>query len=563
MTTQLADAAGPNTFRGHNPDVLTCIANLSNDEVFTPPEFANQMLDTLEQAWAEANDGADIWADPGVTFLDPFTKSGVFLREITRRLTDGLADLIPDLAERVEHILTKQVFGIAITQLTALLARRSVYCSKDATGPRSIARGFDRDWGNVWFERGEHTWTGRRRERRAHSLTGAEELVDIVGTGRCRFCGAPESAYSRDDELETHAYTFIHTDDIRARMAELFGADMQFDVIIGNPPYQLDDGGVGMSASPIYQRFVEQAKALEPRLLSLVIPSRWMAGGKGLEGFRREMFNDHRIRDLVDYPDAADVFGTGIRIKGGVCYFLRDRNWQGATSVTTVRGEKVSGPLERALDEFDVFVRDVEAVRILEKVLAKGEPSVREMFGGDFGFDTNFTEFRTNREAGDLTIHANVGGMGHKRATRYIADGRVERSRELVSRWKVFAPKAAGYGSQQIPDRVLGRPIVAGPGEVCTRTYRVIAPFESESEARSFESYYLTKFFRFLVMLRKITQDAAAKVYAWVPQQSWGHEWTDADLYEKYSLEEEEIAYIESVIRPMASGTAATNSDDA
>ncbi|HLT68338.1 MAG TPA: restriction endonuclease, partial [Microbacterium sp.] len=132
--------------RGRNPDVLTCIANLSNDEVFTPPEFASRMLDTLAEAWAASNDGASIWEDPTVTFLDPFTKSGVFLREITRRLTDGLAEQIPDLEERVDHILTKQVYGIAITQLTSLLARRSVYCSKDATGKHSIAKSFDRDW---------------------------------------------------------------------------------------------------------------------------------------------------------------------------------------------------------------------------------------------------------------------------------------------------------------------------------------------------------------------------------------------------------------------------------
>ena len=239
----------PFTLRGHNPDVLTCIANLSNDEVFTPPEFANQMLDTLTTAWADANDGADIWANPDVTFLDPFTKSGVFLREIVRRLTDGLVLAIPDLDQRVDHILTHQVFGIGITQLTALLARRGVYCSKFANGPHSIAKSFTTEGGNIWFERTEldeevelvvlerteHTWGGGKRELRSDPLTSEEVIVHT--NRKCIYCGAGEDDYARGDDLETHAYAFIHTDDIKARIAELFGDTMQFDVIIGNPPY--------------------------------------------------------------------------------------------------------------------------------------------------------------------------------------------------------------------------------------------------------------------------------------------------------------------------------------
>ena len=173
------------TLRGRNPDVLTCIANLSNDEVFTPPEFANRMLDTLAEAWAEANDGADIWADSSVRFLDPFTKSGVFLREITSRLTKGLAAEIPDLQKRVDHILTQQVFGIGTTQLTSLLARRSLYCSKHANGAHSIARSFDSDEGNIWFERMEHTWV----ERQMHLLWWQRAIPGPWrGTGNPRLC---------------------------------------------------------------------------------------------------------------------------------------------------------------------------------------------------------------------------------------------------------------------------------------------------------------------------------------------------------------------------------------
>ena len=220
------------TLRRRNPDVLTCIANLSNDEVFTPPEFANRMLDTLSEAWAANHQGANLWADPKVTFLDPCTKSGVFLREITRRLTEGLEKTIPNLEQRVNHILTKQVFGIGITQITSLLARRSVYCSRHADGKHSIAKAFGNDAGNIWFQRLEHTWDG----------------------DRCKFCGAARAVFDRGKDLETHAYAFIHADNIKARLAELFGKNMQFDVIIGNPPYQLSDDGFGTSAAPIYHK---------------------------------------------------------------------------------------------------------------------------------------------------------------------------------------------------------------------------------------------------------------------------------------------------------------------
>jgi site-specific DNA-methyltransferase (adenine-specific) len=298
--------------RRRNPDVLTCIANLSNDEVFTPPEFANRMLDTLAKAWAADHGGANIWAAKSVKFLDPCTKSGVFLREITSRLVKGLATEIPDLQERVGHILTKQVFGIGITHLTSLLARRSVYCSKHADGEHSIAKGFDADAGNIWFDRTEHNW------------------VD----SKCGYCGASQRTFERGEGFETHAYAFIHTDDIKTRSAELFGDDMQFDVIIGNPPYQLDDGGFGTSAAPIYQLFVQQAKALEPRYLSMVIPSRWFAGGKGLDEFRESMLTDNRVRSIDDYLSAADVF-PGVGLKGGVCYFLWDKDNPGQCQVST------------------------------------------------------------------------------------------------------------------------------------------------------------------------------------------------------------------------------------
>lgn len=299
-------------FRGRNPDVLTCIANLSNDEVFTPPELANRMLDAIAEAWSADHGGANIWADRNARFLDPSTKSGVFLRETTSRLATGLADAIPDIQERIDHILTMQVFGIGITQLTSVLARRSVYCSKHANGAHSISAKFDSSTGNIWFKRTKHMWK----------------------KNKCQYCGASQASLDRGEGLETHAYAFIHTHDIKARIAELFGGDMQFDVIIGNLPYQLDDGGYRTSAAPIYHRFVDQAKALEPRYLSMVIPSRWFSGGKGLNEFRESMLSDDRLRSIDDFLSAADAF-PGVGLKGGVCYFLWNRDNPGPCKVAT------------------------------------------------------------------------------------------------------------------------------------------------------------------------------------------------------------------------------------
>ncbi|MDD2729455.1 Eco57I restriction-modification methylase domain-containing protein [Malikia sp.] len=512
------------SLRGRNPDVLTCIANLSNDEVFTPPELANRMLDMLAQAWAADHDGANLWADKTVRFLDPFTKSGVFLREITSRLVDGLAQEVPDLRERVNHILAKQVFGIGITRLTSLLARRSVYCSKHANGAHSVAKGFSSEAGNIWFERTEHTWAN----------------------DKCAYCGASQSSYDRGQRLETHAYAFIHTDSIKTRMAELFGNDMQFDVIIGNPPYQLGSDG-GTRDVPIYQHFVEQAKKLEPRFLTMIIPSRWMAAGLGLNEFRQAMLGDRHMRALIDYPAASEVF-PGVEVKAGVCYFLWDAAHNDDCTVTTIRGEDVVGPTKRNLGEYDVFVRDSRAMSILRKVRKHGEPSIKSILARDkeFGWTSNFDGFHEVNSAGDLPLYY-IRTM--KRSVGYIAREAVTKSTHLIDTWKVLVPKAYN-GGDGVPHQVLGRPLISPSPSVCTQSF-LFFYVGSEKEADSLQSYYTTRFFRFLTSLRKITQDATHSAYTWVPIQQWDRSWTDDALYEKYSITKQEQAYIESQVRAM------------
>jgi len=525
------------TLRGRNPDVLTCIANLSNDEVFTPPELAGRMLDLLAQAWAADHGGANLWANKAVRFLDPFTKSGVFLRDVTSRLTLGLAQQMPDLQERVNHILTQQVFGIGITALTSLLARRSVYCSKHANGAHSVVKGFDNDAGHIWFKRTEHTWA----------------------QGKCSFCGASQAAIDRGAALETHAYAFIHTDNIKARVAELFGDDMQFDVIIGNPPYQLDDGGFGKSAAPIYQKFVAQAKTLEPRYLAMVIPARWFAGGKGLDEFREAMLKDDRLRSMDDYLSAADVF-PGVGLKGGVCYFLWNRDQPGQCDVRThFKDWPVSAATRPLLESgADVFIRFNEGLSILKKVVSVETGQSQSLLLPEsqrfdrlvssrkpFALETTF-KGKAKMSAGDVLIYQN-GGTG------YVAKDSLTAGTELIDKWKIYVGRAApGTGNRDsYPHRILSTPFIGEPGSICSETYLCIGPFDTQAQAESALSYLTCRLTRLLILLHKPSQDATRKVYTFVPTQDWARRWTDEDLYAKYGISASEIEFIEKVVRPM------------
>jgi len=461
-----------------------------------------------------------------VRFLDPCTKSGVFLCEITSRLTDGLVSEIPDLHERVDHVRTKQVSGIGITHFTSLLARRSLYCSKHAPGDYSIATGFAGDDGNIWFERLEHRNTGTL----------------------CQYCGAPRAIFDRDEDLETHIYEFIHTDNVKARVAELFGDDMQFDVIVSNPPYQLNDGGgAGSSATPLYHRFIEQAKRLEPRYLLMIVPSKWFSGGKGLDDFRATMLSDRRIRSIVDYPNSRDAF-DGVDVAGGVMYFLWNRDNPGTCIVETkASGESIVA--ERSLDEHNVFVRDNRVLSIVTKVQAHGDKpfsalvSARRPFGINSAHEGNTT--------GDFYLYASRGDG-------WISRGEVTKGTELIDKWKVLLSKTssehAGQTNKSGQKRVLSRIEVMPPGSVATESYLVVGPFTAKHEAAHAAEYLRTRFSRFLVSAILLTQNITRRSFAFVPSQDFSKSWVDEALYEKYGLTSGEIDFIESTIRPMVAG---------
>ena len=497
--------------KNYNPDVLTCLANLSNDEVFTPPVVVNRMLDLLP---------AELWRNPDARFLDPVSKTGVFLREIAKRLMEGLSERIPDRQQRADHIFTRQLFGIAITELTALLSRRSVYCSKQANGPYSVCTAFCDADGNIRFWSTEHTWQN----------------------GRCRYCGASREVYDRDDTLESHAYEFIHTEN-----PETIFPDMKFDVIIGNPPYQLE---VGIEkdnyAIPLYHKFIQQAKKLRPRFISMIIPSRWFAGGRGMDDFREEMLHDTRLQILVDYPNAADCF-PGIDLSGGVCYFLWNSEYNGICKIVSNRGKDYQSTMNRPLLEpgNDTFIRFNEAIPIIRKIIAYKEPTFDSLVSPQtpFGIVSSFKDYSDKPFEESIAIYT-VNGV------KYIREDQVSKNRQWINPYKVFISKS--YGERgAYPYRFLAKPFIGTPRSCCTQTYLMIGPFNTSIECENVISYINTRFFRFCIMQKKNTQDAMRGVYSYVPIQDFSQSWTDEKLYVKYGITDEEIKFIESMVRPM------------
>ncbi len=494
----------------YNPDVLSCLANLSNDEVFTPPSLVNDILDLLP---------TELWSNPNAKFLDPVSKSGVFLREMAKRLMKGLETQIPDKQKRIDHIFSQQLYGIAITDLTALLSRRSVYCSKTANGKYSICETFDNEQGNIRYKIMKHTWQ----------------------SGKCIYCGASQEVYDREDALETYAYNFIHTD----KPEKIF--NMKFDVIVGNPPYQLSDGGNSRSAGPIYQKFVQQAKKLNPRYLTMILPARWYAGGKGLDDFRAEMLADKRIRKLVDFENSNDVF-PGVDVAGGICYFLWDRDNQGLCEVENlIDGNRVKS--ERTLNEFSILIRHSQALPIIRKVLAKKGNSNKKLSDvvssrKPFGLPTNYPP----KNSGIPCWFIQRIGL------KYASKNEITDDNKLLDKWKFLAPKAPIAGQTDFSKPVGfyydGNTRIAKPGECCTESFIVLGAFSTEEEVLAYKSYIFTKVVRFLLLQTVISQDVTKNNFQFIPDLGkYEGEYTDKMLIKRWGITDAEWNFIDSKIK--------------
>ncbi len=516
----------------HTPDVLSCLANLSNDEVFTPPDVVKKMLDLLPQ---------ELFCDPDTTFLDPACKTGVFLREIAKRLLVGLQDKIPDLQQRIDHIFHKQLYGIAITELTSLLTRRSLYCSKYPNGPYSITH-FDDAEGNIRYRRINHTWVN----------------------GKCKYCGASKEQWGREDTLETYAYELIHTDNPE----RLF--NMKFDVIIGNPPYQMTfgiEGGNSANAKSIYNLFIDKALKLNPHYLIMITPSRWMTKtAQGIpDAWVDATISSNGFKIIHDYENASECF-PGVEIKGGVNYFLYEKDYNGKCDYCF---HSANGDIIQRFDYLDskeagIVIRDPKAYSIMEKIENvedkyytdtetnfSGLVSAKHFFDDSKYLTSNWKGYKDKPDSNyNIKYYLNVD---RERTFRWISDSQLPKNAATKDLWKVFIPAAGGSGTDDI---ILGKPFVGEPGSVCSQTFLVIGYDQqkhnfTEAECKNIITYIQTKFFRYLVSIKKKTQNGPRGVYQFVPIQDFTHKWTDEMLYEKYNLSNDEINLIENTIRPM------------
>jgi site-specific DNA-methyltransferase (adenine-specific) len=546
-----------------NFDILETITNVGNDEVFTPRRTADLMLDSLPE---------EVWHNPNYKWLNPATKNGIFEREIAIRLDKGLEAIIPDTEVRRKHILQNMIFSIGQTKFTSNVARRTLYYCSQANRQCDGEKAPDGHYVNG-YAIGNGTWFN---DAEGNILTPSTDHIFVDSSGRsmpssvkdddrkkykCKFCGiTADSRYVDPKQREQYAYELTHVyrlvlqKHLRTRFKRpAEEKNMKFDIIIGNPPYQLqvNESGKGLGAIPIYQNFITQAKYLEPKYLCMIIPSRWFSGGVGLDDFRREMLKDDHIKLIYDFSDSKDCF-PGVDINGGVCFFLRDSSYSGECEFTNVTNGVISTK-KRKLNEFDIFIRRNDALSIVKKILAKKEKMLSAEGGCSpqtpYGFLSTFqgTEKKTKNDDAEILT---------SKGWRFVERRLITKSYDTVDKYKTMISKLtcehAGTPDKNGMYRVLSRMELLKPGQICSQSYLTICPQSTEQEALNVFNYLRTKLVRFLIQLTLTGMNMSIANFKFVPWLDFTESWDDAKLYERYGLSDEEIAVVESVIREMA-----------
>lgn len=536
-----------------NFDILETINNVGNDEVFTPVNVCQQILDLLPP---------EVWSNPDLKWLNPFDKNGVFLREIALRLDLGLIKWESDVEKRRKHILQNMIFSIGLTKFTSQVSRRTVYYCSHAN--RSFDGNVDQDGNSInGYAIGNGQWFDTEQGNILTPITDHS-----FKKGKCIYCGTFEKnkdgtpgKYADSKQLEHYAYEFIHVDDLEKHLQKRFfgGKKMKFDIIIGNPPYQISDGGgTGDSAKPIYQLFIQQAKMLKPNHIVMIIPSRWMKGGKGLDSFREEMISDTHLRVLHDYEDAKEIF-PGFNIDGGVCYFDWDIEYNGKVDYFTHKlGGEETIHSKRYLKSkgSNKIIRDPRQLSIVEKTHNFDKFSSIVMARNPYGFSSDFfnrpknygfDSIPLNPTNNSVRIFGIIGKKGGaKRIIGFIDRDLVTLNTSEIDKYKLFFSKAYMTTSTIPPEIIIGE-----PGDICTETFLQIGSFATKNEALSCLSYIKTKFFRALLFFNRHSLNISRESFDLIPLKIFNQTFKDNDLYKEFNLSDESVEYIELTIKDM------------
>ncbi|MGX7104483.1 Eco57I restriction-modification methylase domain-containing protein [Globicatella sanguinis] len=481
-------------------DIFDYIPDQQTNQIYTPRGVVKLMVDKLE----EENPG--IFENKNMKFADLYTKSGLYLTELVKRLNEGLAGQIPDQAERIKWILENQVYGVAPSNIIYNIAKNYVYGIHGDIDTRNLVQ-----WNMA---------------KSAQEGTMEEDLIKAYG-----------------------------------------GEKVKFDVIVGNPPYSEEDGGAQASSTPLYNSFIEESIKLNPDLMSYIIPTRWYVGGKGLDKFRSIMLNNKHISQLHDFLNPNEVF-PNTNIRGGVCFFVWNQKYdaeKNKTRVVTYKHQRVINDVIRPLKlgDLNLFIRDNFAPGILEKLtsdLKFDDFSSYVSPRKPFGLPTNFNKSKAYKELPDDLVNPIVCySKGFKKG--YIEIENISTRNDWIKEWKILTSRANNVGTELPDDNV--NTLIAEPNSVCTESYVVIGGGKNLDEiaCEHIVKYIKTKFFRYLHGLAKASHDATSKTYQFIPIQNFTSnsdiDWSksipeiDQQLYAKYGLSEEEIQFIEENVQPM------------